>query len=764
MGPRYRLLLLSFATLTALALAGPLAEPLAAAPGDTIRVRAFDSLLWKNHGGENRWVSFPDTTKRYEKILMHFRLKCPTGGCGEWDYTMSVYAQRRTGAIDSALQPAPSMRIDGAVRDSVPISLDTTWRTRYNAVTGKHDSTVNVPMRVVYYGDPLDAWRATDSTIVWPAGYWNYIYGAAGARLDSVWVTADSILRVTSRDVYVRFDVVDPVEIGRFITPYGKWFRAGREFDWVYDVTDYASLLRDSVEIRTFYDGWSQGSIYTLDFELIEGTPARDVFRVENIYTGGFTYGDPANSIENRLPETTITVDPRSTNTTLKITTSGHGFGGTDNAGEFADKTHVVKVNGQQRYTQRLWREDCGQNPVYPQAGTWYYQRAGWCPGDIVYPDFFDLTPFVTPGQTATVDYDMQPYVNEDLSKPASYFIHTQVLYASGPSFTNNVAIEEIRRPSTDFRFHRMNPICADAAPVIVLRNRGGATLTRAVITYGVDGGAQSRYDWTGSLAFMKTAEVELPALALGTTAGRFVATITEPNGAADEYPRDNAMTVAYEVPERSSGRLFLSLTTDDFFDDPATTNGIAWQVVNTDGQVFEARDGFDDRTIYRDTIELAPGCYQFVITDDYFGDGLIPIRGTAGRYSLRDDSGKLIANGASNGEYLASFGDREVTSFVVTSSTGVATPSRRSALEALTIFPNPSSGRFTIDLAGAARAGVLSLTVTSLTGARILETTIDASESTHAIDLSAQPAGTYLVRVDGDGESWLRKVIVEQR
>jgi hypothetical protein len=658
MSNRYRLLLLSLVALAALALA----MPCAAAPGDTIRVRAFDSLLWKEHGGENRWVSFPDSTKRYEKILMHFRLICPTGGCGEWDYTMSVFVQRRTGEVDSA------------------------------------------------------------------------------------------------------GEVIDPVEIGRFITPYGKYFRAGRGFDWVYDVTDYASLLRDSVEIRTFYDGWSQGSIYVLDFELVEGIPARDVFRIENLYTGGFGYGDPNNSIENALPERTITVDPLSTNTTLKITTSGHGFGGTDNAGEFADKTHMVEVNGQQRYTQRLWREDCGQNPVYPQAGTWYYQRAGWCPGDIVHPDFFDLTPYVTPGQTATVDYNMQPYVNEDLSKPASYIIHAQVLYATGPNFTNNVAIEEVQRPTEEFRFHRMNPICADASPVIVIRNRGGAALTRAVITYGVEGGAQQRYDWNGNLAFMKTTEVTLPALDLGSTPGRFVVSVSEPNGAADEYPRDNSVTTTFDVPKRSSGTIFLSLTTDDFFDDPETTNGIAYMVMNTAGDVLYTRDGFEDRTVYRDTFRLPNGCYQFAISDSYFGDGLIPIRGTAGRYSLRDDRGTAIVTGASNGpDYLAGFGDREVTSFVVNTATGVELPDAASELDAIAIFPNPSSGRFTIDLGAAARSGLLVLTVTSLDGRRILGGPIDGSSPSLPLDLSAQPAGTYLVRIDAASGSLLRKIIVER-
>src|SRR5690349_12346569 len=92
MRTRYHFLLLPILALLALV------APSMAAPGDTTRVRVFDGFLWTNHGGERRTALFPDSTKRYEKILMHFRLKCPSGGCGEWDYTMNVYVERPVGA------------------------------------------------------------------------------------------------------------------------------------------------------------------------------------------------------------------------------------------------------------------------------------------------------------------------------------------------------------------------------------------------------------------------------------------------------------------------------------------------------------------------------------------------------------------------------------------------------------------------------------------------------------------------------------------
>ena len=47
----------------------------------------------------------------------------------------------------------------------------------------------------------------------------------------------------------------------------------------------------------------------------------------------------------------------------------------------------------------------------------------------------------MTPGASATVDYNMQPYTNLDPAKGASYIIHAQVLYATGPNFVNNAIL-----------------------------------------------------------------------------------------------------------------------------------------------------------------------------------------------------------------------------------------------------------------------------------------------------------------------------------
>ena len=57
-------------------------------------------------------------------------------------------------------------------------------------------------------------------------------------------------------------------EIGRYVTPYG--IGCG----WSYNVTDYRSILKGSVEIKSYIDTWVEpGWLVTVDFTFTAGTP-----------------------------------------------------------------------------------------------------------------------------------------------------------------------------------------------------------------------------------------------------------------------------------------------------------------------------------------------------------------------------------------------------------------------------------------------------------------------------------------------------------
>ena len=92
---------------------------------------------------------------------------------------------------------------------------------------------------------------------------------------------------------------------------------------------------------------------------------------------------------------------------TLKLVSTGHGWGNlnTGNAAEFYNATHHVWLNGEETFEQHNWM-DCNPNPdaCQPQNGTWYHDRAGWCPGAIAPWFDYDITEYVS-DETLGLDY-----------------------------------------------------------------------------------------------------------------------------------------------------------------------------------------------------------------------------------------------------------------------------------------------------------------------------------------------------------------------
>lgn len=196
-------------------------------------------------------------------------------------------------------------------------------------------------------------------------------------------------------------------EIGRYVTSYGK------ACGWDMDVTEYRYMLTDTVILQSFIDTWTNpGWLVKIDFEFLDGTPGTQAIKVENLWLNyNVVYGDTTQPII--LPDDTVTIRSDADSVHIKMVTTGHGQGNTDNAAEFSQKTHNVMVNGAATFTQALWRSDCASNPCSPQSGTWQYNRAGWCPGANVIPNYYDLTPLITPGLSVRLGYNLQSYFND---------------------------------------------------------------------------------------------------------------------------------------------------------------------------------------------------------------------------------------------------------------------------------------------------------------------------------------------------------------
>lgn len=182
-------------------------------------------------------------------------------------------------------------------------------------------------------------------------------------------------------------------EIIRYITPYST------ACSHVIDLTDYMSILQGKVSFRINSPTLDNGYEYNMTINYNAGTPTYPYSTIDTIWWETFQFGDYANL--QPVPNKYFSFPDEAVAAKLKLVSSGHGWGNlnTSNAAEFYEATHDILINGEPTFEQHNWYV-CNPNPdgCQPQNGTWYYNRAGWCPGAIAQWFDYDLTQYVGSG------------------------------------------------------------------------------------------------------------------------------------------------------------------------------------------------------------------------------------------------------------------------------------------------------------------------------------------------------------------------------
>lgn len=560
------------------------------------------------------------------------------------------------------------------------------------------------------------------------------------------------------------FEVLNRVELNRFITPYGIGLTLDDDgWTWTTDVTDYLPLLRDSVELQA--GNWQE--LLDLKFRFIEGEPAREVLAVEAFWEGVYSL---SNFDETVAP---VIHTPQAGEEMWRLLTraSGHDFGSGNNCGEFCYNTHRVQVNGQELWDWEIMRE-CADNPLFPQGGTWIYDRAGWCPGLPTDTRAMELTPYITPGAEGapagpfTVEYDIDydPYGN--------YRFEGQII-SYGPALHSvDAELVEALAPSDDKVHSRFNPVCDH--PRIVLRNSGSEPLTSCTITFGLPDAPQT-FDWTGELEFLEEEEVVLTSLDETSwfLAGEdedapatlnFFARVSAPNNLNDQAAWNNEIHSTFQRPP-----------TYTYMDDPEDADDnrlIIWvrtnlapletsvRLTHTDGTVYFERQYSEASTNYKDTIYLNRGCYAFEVFDtdqdgisfwaNDDGAGFVRLRKAGGNFkTFEGDFGKSIL-------HYFHF-DTDLINDVP------ALPPQTRSLS-LQLYPNPADDQLFFKLEGQA-SGRVYWRLYDSTGRQSAQGKLHNSSGENiqgVLPISGQSPGLYVVEFKNKGSVVRKRVIIE--
>lgn len=624
------------------------------------------------------------------------------------------------------------------------------------------DRIETVEPQVVFEFQPVNRhFEITNAFVAAPAGNENVIDETGATVSSTPYSTSGTLTNEQITYYQLPYEIIHDVEIGRFITPYGIQFDLGPNgFTWIYDVTDYQMYLKDTVDLAAH----NTQELIDLKFAFIEGIPPRDVHRREPIWSDwrSYTYANMDNDVD--LQAVAVALSDTSEMFKIKTRFTGHGHNGSVNCCEWDSKDHTILIDGVERFTWEIWEETaCGDNPNIGQGGTWPYAREGWCPGDLVKEYDHELTPYVTPGTTVSFDYDIEDVpVADPQQGNGNYVAAMDLISYSAPNFQNDAAIIDVLNPNKWEYYGKWNPGCQN--PRIILQNTGAQTLTNCTIRIYISSSLPYDYTWTGSLEFLEKEVVEITVPGLWWWNNEnpdlsFTAEIIAINGDSglDEYPHNNVKNVPFEAPEFISGPFLVWFNTNN------KANENKWRLEDAEGNIvfdlYNSYGSLQNTTTYKDTFDLAPGCYS-IILEDNDNDGIgfwysSQVEGeTTGTFRVRIVGGGYIEF------FPADFGNFHRYNFTVGYEVGL---NEKYIDHEVIVYPNPTDGILNVELSGFVD-NEAELQVYDLMGRSVYSGTMNASKSfaSSSIDLSGVPAGHYFVKVTTGVSVYTKEFVIK--
>ena len=758
--------------------------------GDTIVVQTFDYSMTYGNAWDgtvrDTTAYFPNNPNlTYEKIIMSYSMRCRNGqvntsggnsvACGEWDYSCHTYIHDST-RIDSVLYKTNNYAIIGFSGNTYNYTTSPVYNYIWTLDSlGNYflDTTLVSPDTIIEF-DIISNYNSLTNDIIDTVSiytYWkpySYTYDTTGNIINIDTLSIDGTININQLTYYKRYPMA--FQIMSFVTPYGINLDLGDEGKtWYFDVTDYSPILKGNKRITVSGGGQWQEDM-DIKFHFIIGTPPRNILEMQQIWrpqSKSYTTILADGAFEPR----DVIMNASASAYKVRTTITGHG-----QQGEFISRNHYINIDGgSSEFVWPVWTE-CAGNPVYPQGGTWIYDRAGWCPGQASDIREDDITSLVTTGQTHVLDYGIV-----SAGGTSNYWVSSQLVSYGDINFNTDASILEILSPTNNVLYSRQNPICSN--PKITIQNTGSNPLTSLEIEYWINNAQNHEiFQWTGNLGFLEKETIELPANSSlwssidysqaitigdvttyenGSNQNKFYAKINLANGNADDYSFNNmkhsTFTPPPEYPEKF---VFWYSTNNGIIGGVSETS---WEMTDDNGNIIYAGQNLNPNTQYIDTISLNQGCHvlNVVDTDD---DGLEFWANNDGGGMLRfkrlqdfiDSSSIPMTIHKWIKTFELDFGSFIKHEFMVKGSVlnvkDINTP-------LFNFYPNPTSNH--IIITGTSNNNG-SITILDKLGKIMLSDTFGKGSFNTKINMENYAAGIYFIKLNSNNTEITKKVIRE--
>ena len=570
----------------------------------------------------------------------------------------------------------------------------------------------------------------------------SYTYDTSGAVLSIDSINIDSTININELVYYNRYPMA--FQIMSFVTPYGAYLDLGTNGKtWYFDVTDFAPILKGNKRINMTSGGQWQEDM-DIKFHFIVGTPSRDVVDIQQIWrpqSKGYSTIIANNSFEPR----DVLLAQNAEAFKIRTTITGHG-----QEGEFIPQDHFINIDGGNvEYTWPVWTA-CGSNPIYPQGGTWIYDRAGWCPGQASDLREDDITTLVNPGQIHNIDYGVM-----SASGSSNYWVSSQLVSYKGANHNLDASVMDIISPTNKVKYSRINPTCGK--PKIVIKNTGETILTSLKIEYWINSSINKESQiWNGNLSFQEEETISLDAPSnfwdnLPSSNNKFYVEISEPNQSIDENIYNNYINSTFETVPKYENTFALWLQTNSGTIG-ASQSETSWKIFDiNDSLTYESAGGGSlmINSQYRDTLVFDNGCYSFIINDsDNDGIDFWANNDGAGMARFRKIGGSWIKI------FEGDFGSSVHHEFQIDNGTTFI----EEEISKWAFYPNPVKNQINIQ---GFSSGITDFILLDSLGKQLKKITFSIDgEFSKNIDLSYLKDGVYMIKIITNTEEIMKKVV----
>lgn len=568
--------------------------------------------------------------------------------------------------------------------------------------------------------------------------YWGIVSttynGENGQEISTTNSDIEGTINITNLEYFRRWPA--KVEIMSFVTPYGLGLDLGPNGKtWTFDMTDFLPVFTGKKRMTMERGGqWMEDM--DIKFLFILGTPPRDVIGFNQIWRPESRSYTSLESNRYFAPRE-VRLNPNGKHFKIRSAITGHG-----QEGEFIPRQHYLNINGgSTEFNWQVWKE-CAENPIYPQGGTWIYDRAGWCPGAPTDVRHYDITAMVGNNPTVNIDYGVL-----NASGTSNYIINHQLITYGEINHDLDASVVEVIQPSNRVEYSRLNSICH--TPKVMIKNTGKTELTSLVIKYWINNVTNPQiYNWTGSLDFDESEVVDLPSplslwMPVEPSNNVFHVEITSPNGGTDEYEHNNFYHSKFEIPAVLPEEIVIYFRTNNAGAESS------YKIIDNEGNSVFSRSGMGNNTLYQDTIQLEYGCYTFRV-DDSDDDGIDfwANNNGVGACRIYKPAAGLIKS------FDGDFGDNINFQFTVGSPLKYEDFYEASTI---TIYPNPAENRFYIQGENINNTEVIILD----SQGRKINLPYSISKDKLSFDSKMIPSGIYLIQVIGNKINETKRLII---